>query len=394
MRAPDYIWYHGTTEDTLKKIMESKEIKVSTDSTLQHREFIGDIGTISLAKHRGDTTFFSGISGLGKKTQVVLYIDTRMLDKTAMRKRQLFNTPDGEMLYSKNIPVAAIIKVETVHTPASKNADKEKIENRGDSAFKIKWENIGSIVVTIFNEQDTKVAALSNLEIADSMQGKGYGKALVQRAEEKAKEMGAKECITRFVLKTARGFWKKRGYKEIKSRNISPFDRCWRKNIDSTTTISVERFPLMALYDLQDTTIEHAEPKDSGVVSAYLEAAGDIFRELCLEHPDNGYIAEKLRKLSRFKGMPPGDRIEVQTVRERNRAYPGELQGYLQKVSGLTRKTEGFDFKEHTDRKEWMFQALAVVEAIAYWGQGVYHESNVVKVITRLVESLSGRAVF
>lgn len=110
------IWYHGTTEDNYKRIKASGELKVSTPETRQHSGFEHDIGTISLAKYHSMAHFFSAISGAGKKNQVILHIDTRQLDPAFTSKRKLINTPDGEMLYRKNIPVSAIVKAETVYT--------------------------------------------------------------------------------------------------------------------------------------------------------------------------------------------------------------------------------------------------------------------------------------
>lgn len=112
---PDtHIWYHGTTEDRYKKIMADGEIKVSTPDTFQHEGFANDIGTISLAKHKGQAHFFSAISAKGKGNQVILHIDTRKLRPLAMKKRKLISTPDGEMLYSRNIPASAIVRAELV----------------------------------------------------------------------------------------------------------------------------------------------------------------------------------------------------------------------------------------------------------------------------------------
>lgn len=110
-----HIWYHGTTEEKYKKIKEAGEIKVSTRESFQHPGFEHDIGTISLAKLHGIAHFFSALSGKNKQTQMVLHIDTRNFDPAAMTTRKLINTPDGEMLYRKNIPVSAIVKAEMVY---------------------------------------------------------------------------------------------------------------------------------------------------------------------------------------------------------------------------------------------------------------------------------------
>ena len=111
-----YIWYHGTTEEKYKQIIASGEIRISIPETIQHQGFEHDIGTISMAKRKGMAHFFSGLSGKGKQNQIILHIDIRYLDPAAISKRKLINTPDGEILYRRNIPVSAIMKAETVYS--------------------------------------------------------------------------------------------------------------------------------------------------------------------------------------------------------------------------------------------------------------------------------------
>lgn len=110
----NHIWYHGTTEDRYRKILADGEIKVSTAETSQHKDFAHDIGTISLARHKGMAHFFSGLSGMGRQNQIILHIDTCMLDSSAISRRDLF-AHKAEILYHKNIPASAIIKAETVY---------------------------------------------------------------------------------------------------------------------------------------------------------------------------------------------------------------------------------------------------------------------------------------
>ncbi len=120
-KRDDHIWYHGTTEEKYRKIMAEGEIKVSTVETIQHKGFAHDIGTISLAKYKSMAHFFSAISGMGKQSQIILHIDTSILDTTAMKKRTLITSPEAELIYRKNIPVSAIIKVEMVYVTDEKN---------------------------------------------------------------------------------------------------------------------------------------------------------------------------------------------------------------------------------------------------------------------------------
>lgn len=110
------IWYHGTTESKYRQIVADGEIKVSTAETTQHKDFIQDIGTVSLAKYKGMAHFFSAISGRINENKVVLHIDISKFDPSAIEKRKLMFTQDGQILYHKNIPITAIIKAETVYT--------------------------------------------------------------------------------------------------------------------------------------------------------------------------------------------------------------------------------------------------------------------------------------
>ena len=150
------------------------------------------------------------------------------------------------------------------------------------------------------------------------------------------------------------------------------------------------RFFLRELYDLQDSTIEHAEPKDSGEISYFIEPAGDIFRELTLKNPDGNYISEKLRKLNKFFGRSIGDIKEIEQARANNPSYSINLQEYIKKVQKLKNKTASFDFKEYTERKPDMLKALDVIITIAEHGRGNYHGSKVVSEIEELSRMIKG----
>lgn len=109
-KVPDYVWYYGTTEEKLKEITACGMIKRSTIETYQHTGFEHDIGTVSLAKNRRHAIFFSAIGNQGN--QVILFVDIRKLDKEKMKFRELFNNPNGEILYSGDIPFGSVFLVE------------------------------------------------------------------------------------------------------------------------------------------------------------------------------------------------------------------------------------------------------------------------------------------
>ena len=109
-KVPEYIWYRGTTEGKLEEIMSKGVIERSTAETSQHKGFEHDIGTVSLAKNKRDALFFSVIGRPGNR--ILLSIDIRKLDPGKIEYRELFDTPDGEILYSDDIPLGAVFLVE------------------------------------------------------------------------------------------------------------------------------------------------------------------------------------------------------------------------------------------------------------------------------------------
>ena len=122
------------------------------------------------------------------------------------------------------------------------------------------------------------------------------------------------------------------------------------------------------LYELQDSLIEHKEPKDNGNVSYFIEATGDIFRELTLEQPDGNYIREKIRKLDKFKELTLGDIQELKGVWINRPAYRGELLDYLKKVNQLADEVDKTHFADDIERKEQILRTLGVIETLIDFG--------------------------
>ena len=106
----EHIWYHGTTEEKLEEVLQVGMIERSTTETSQHAGFEHDIGTVSLAKNKRDALFFSAVGSKGN--QVLLLIDIRKLNPDKIQYRKLFDTPNGEILYSDDIPLGAVFLVE------------------------------------------------------------------------------------------------------------------------------------------------------------------------------------------------------------------------------------------------------------------------------------------
>ena len=144
----------------------------------------------------------------------------------------------------------------------------------------------------------------------------------------------------------------------------------------------IDRFFLRKLYDIQDETVEHKEPRYDGNVSYFIEAAGDIYRECTKERLSIGYIDEKLSKLSNFKELTSGDLKDLREHHERHPTFNKDFEEYLKKrVYRLWSSTLAFDFKEHEARRIRMLQALKVIREISKWGMGQVTASVVEKEI-------------
>ena len=125
---------------------------------------------------------------------------------------------------------------------------------------------------------------------------------------------------------------------------------------------------VLIAYMLQNSLVEHKEPKDNETVSYFIEAAGDIFRELTFEKVDGGYICEKIKKLNKFKYINIGDMRELQELWIKRPEYKDDLLEYLKKVGKLADAVDKTDFGDDIDRKEQMLRALKVIETIIDFG--------------------------
>jgi len=155
-----------------------------------------------------------------------------------------------------------------------------------------------------------------------------------------------------------------------------------------------EQFPLLYLKHLQEELIEHKWPTEDGNVSYFIEAAGDIYRELCKEHVDRAYIAEKERRLKNFFTLTSGDINELIEVRKRYPDYPSKLDRFLEKVCELEKITKDFHFGMYADRKEKMLGSLNVIKSIVKWGKGEIDRYSVEALICDFLGLHEGDAVF
>lgn len=140
---------------------------------------------------------------------------------------------------------------------------------------------------------------------------------------------------------------------------------------------------------LQDSLIEHKEPKGNGNVSYFIEAAGDIFRELTLEQPDGSYIYEKIKKLEKFKNLTSGDILELRSIWNSRPTYKQELLDYLRKVNQLVDEVDKTDFSRDIDTKEQMLKTLMVIVTLIDFGMfgSLKAEDDIERLKTSLIKN-------
>jgi len=121
------------------------------------------------------------------------------------------------------------------------------------------------------------------------------------------------------------------------------------------------------LRTLQDETLEHQWPRKNGNVSYFIEASGDIYRELCQTYVSSKYVSEKLSKLEKFYELTEGDFKELRE--HQTPEYVDELMSFLDRIGTLKLKTiEVVAPEEGIERKELMGEVCEVMASIVRWG--------------------------
>jgi hypothetical protein len=150
---------------------------------------------------------------------------------------------------------------------------------------------------------------------------------------------------------------------------------------------------LTKLYEIQDINIEHVLPTYNGSIPYFVEAAGDIYRELCHDPVDfGGYIAEKRRRLRTFYEMNDADIKEIRDVPLEHSDWYILLADYMIEVDALFFETEKFDFSVYRmakihgtenslDRKELMLAVLEDILAICLYAKDDLTKERVDKII-------------
>jgi hypothetical protein len=155
---------------------------------------------------------------------------------------------------------------------------------------------------------------------------------------------------------------------------------------------------LTELHEMQSNTVEHKLPNWNGNISFFIEAAGDIYRELCHNPADiGGYIGEKRRKLKSFSELNASDKKEIRDTLKKYSDWYEELENYMLIVDDLSSATEKFQFgvyekvniygtETYLNRKEIMLAALEIILGICIYAEGEFTNTNVEKAIKNFDE--------
>jgi len=91
---------------------------------------------------------------------------------------------------------------------------KEELEKEKDHLLIGAYEDDKMLACCMLVEENEKTVRLRQMAVLNDLQGKGIGKALMQFAENLARDRGYKR-ITMHARKNALGFYEKMGYKKI-----------------------------------------------------------------------------------------------------------------------------------------------------------------------------------
>lgn len=106
------------------------------------------------------------------------------------------------------------LRDEILRKPLGLTFSKEEIEKEKDNLLIAAYEDEQMLGCGMLVEEDPQTVRLRQMAVPDNLQGKGIGKALMQFAENLARDRGYKK-ITMHARKNAVGFYEKIGYEKI-----------------------------------------------------------------------------------------------------------------------------------------------------------------------------------
>lgn len=106
------------------------------------------------------------------------------------------------------------LRDEILRRPLGLIFSKEEIEKEKDNLLIAAYEDDQMLGCGMLVEEGPETVRLRQMAVPDNFQGKGIGKALMQFAENLARDRGYKK-ITMHARKNAVGFYQKMGYEKI-----------------------------------------------------------------------------------------------------------------------------------------------------------------------------------
>src|SRR3954468_16226056 len=106
------------------------------------------------------------------------------------------------------------LRDEILRKPLGLNFSNDELENEKSNLHIAAYEDDQMLGCCMLVEEDPQTVRLRQMAVINDLQGKGIGRALMQFAENLARDRGYKK-ITMHARKNATGFYEKMGYKKI-----------------------------------------------------------------------------------------------------------------------------------------------------------------------------------
>ena len=108
------------------------------------------------------------------------------------------------------------LRDDILRKPLGLNFTKDELEKEKNNLLMAAYEDEQMLGCCMLVEEDPQTVRLRQMAVLNDLQGKGIGKALMNFAENLARDRGYKK-ITMHARKPAIGFYEKMGYKRIGS---------------------------------------------------------------------------------------------------------------------------------------------------------------------------------
>ena len=106
------------------------------------------------------------------------------------------------------------LRDEILRKPLGLNFSQEELEKERNNMHMAAYEDDQMLGCCMLVEEDPQTVRLRQMAVVDDVQGKGIGRALMQFAENLARDRGYKR-ITMHARKNAVGFYEKMGFKKF-----------------------------------------------------------------------------------------------------------------------------------------------------------------------------------